>query len=98
MMDQKIKKKWIEALRSGEYEQTHGQLSHDNKFCCLGVLMCVQGIHNFRPHALLPPRELLCGLNIDDVETLTALNDGQNLHGRHTFKQIADYLERERSI
>ena len=40
--------KWIEALRSGEYEQTKGQLRKcganweenpkDSTFCCLGVL------------------------------------------------------------
>lgn len=44
-MDKKVKKKWVKALRSGEYEQTQGQL-HKNEdnylapkgFCCLGVL------------------------------------------------------------
>lgn len=34
-----IKKLWIEALRSGEYKQTQGELrNQDNEFCCLGVL------------------------------------------------------------
>lgn len=38
-MDQKIKEKWIEALRSGNYQQGRQQLkTWDNKFCCLGVL------------------------------------------------------------
>lgn len=38
-MNENIKNKWIEALRSGEYEQGTGQLkSLDNKYCCLGVL------------------------------------------------------------
>lgn len=31
------RKKWVEALRSGKYEQGKGQLRQDNKFCCLGV-------------------------------------------------------------
>lgn len=31
--------KWIEALRSGKYEQGQGTLrTKDDKFCCLGVL------------------------------------------------------------
>src|SRR6056297_2776684 len=31
--------KWIDALRSGKYEQNISALrSNDNKFCCLGVL------------------------------------------------------------
>ena len=42
-MDKRVKALWIEALESGEYEQTTGQLRYqyeDQKpaFCCLGVL------------------------------------------------------------
>jgi hypothetical protein len=29
---------WLDALRSGKYEQGTGTLCHDNKYCCLGVL------------------------------------------------------------
>lgn len=41
-MDKRIKKLWVEALRSGEFEQGRNQLciqgeKHD-RFCCLGVL------------------------------------------------------------
>lgn len=38
-MKPEIAKIWVEALRSGEYEQCTSVLrSTDNKFCCLGVL------------------------------------------------------------
>lgn len=43
-MREDIKKQWVEALRSGDYEQTTGQLirrefaSDTLEFCCLGVL------------------------------------------------------------
>lgn len=37
-MNQEIKTKWIEALRSGEYVQTKNALKNQNGFCCLGVL------------------------------------------------------------
>lgn len=37
-MNSTIKKQWVDALRSGEYEQTTGTLKDDNGFCCLGVL------------------------------------------------------------
>ena len=30
-------KKWVAALRSGEYRQTQGILQDSNGFCCLGV-------------------------------------------------------------
>lgn len=29
--------KWVEALRSGKYQQGKRALNKDNKFCCLGV-------------------------------------------------------------
>ncbi len=37
-MNQEIKERWIEALRSGEYQQGREHLFHCGKFCCLGVL------------------------------------------------------------
>jgi len=37
-MKLEVKKLWIEALRSGKYEQGRGALNKDGKFCCLGVL------------------------------------------------------------
>ena len=37
-MDQNIKKQWVEALRSGIYEQGRYWLRHEDEFCCLGVL------------------------------------------------------------
>lgn len=44
-MDAKLKRKWLKALRSGEYRQGRGQLvTGDGKnFCCLGVLADVMG-------------------------------------------------------
>ena len=39
-MNEEIKKKWVGALRSGEYKQGRSILYNreDNTFCCLGVL------------------------------------------------------------
>lgn len=39
-MKPEIKKLWVEALRSGRYQQTKDVLHNrqDNSFCCLGVL------------------------------------------------------------
>ena len=37
-MKPEIAKKWIAALRSGEYKQTKGHLRVGSNFCCLGVL------------------------------------------------------------
>lgn len=41
MLDPKFKKKWIAALRSGDYDQGKGALcrvtKEGAKYCCLGV-------------------------------------------------------------
>jgi len=37
-MNPEVKTLWINALRSGEYQQTQGWLNKGTGFCCLGVL------------------------------------------------------------
>lgn len=37
-MKKEYAEKWVEALRSGKYQQGTGNLCLDNKYCCLGVL------------------------------------------------------------
>src|ERR1700745_3372206 len=36
-MKPELKKRWTDALRSGDYEQGSHALHKDNSFCCLGV-------------------------------------------------------------
>jgi hypothetical protein len=38
-----FKKRWVEALRSGEFKQGQGYLEYEGKFCCLGVLCKITG-------------------------------------------------------
>lgn len=43
-MNADLKKRWVEALRSGQYpQQTDGWLRTDDGFCCLGVLCDLSG-------------------------------------------------------
>ena len=37
-MNPEVKQKWIDALRSGDYEQGSEKLRTPNGYCCLGVL------------------------------------------------------------
>lgn len=37
-MKPEYKARWVEALRSGKYQQGKGRLNGEGKFCCLGVL------------------------------------------------------------
>jgi hypothetical protein len=102
VMDAALKAKWVEALRSGKYEQAKGCLRDDDGFCCLGVLADViapEWTHeHFNPlsdedNGLLEEAELLTkhGVNfaIREQKRLAELND----HGS-TFAEIADYIEK----
>lgn len=45
-MDKNTKRRWLEALRGGEYNQTQECLKDSNGFCCLGVLADVEMVKN----------------------------------------------------
>lgn len=38
-MNAEIKKKWLEALRSGKYRQGKNRLCINDSYCCMGVLL-----------------------------------------------------------
>ncbi len=42
-MDADLKVKWVEALRSGKYQQAQQALLNKGAYCCLGVLCDVMG-------------------------------------------------------
>ncbi len=100
-MDKQVKKDWIEALRSGEYEQGHTQLANLDKkgeienHCCLGVLCVVQGFdlidHGPGPRYsnAVPELEYSAGLTDKQMTSLYDLNDNQG----YSFEGIADYIE-----
>ena len=81
-MDAEIKRKWVEALRSGNYQQGRNHLHRDNKFCCLGVLCQIttgkMGYEQTRKHFPVKMEHDLIGMN----------DDGKS------FAEIADYIER----
>lgn len=45
LMKSEIKDLWVQALKSGEFEQTTGQLCKDEAYCALGVLSVLALIH-----------------------------------------------------
>ena len=48
-MNREVAQKWVDALRSGKYEQGQGRLrTTDNKFCCLGVLCDISGTSSWK--------------------------------------------------
>lgn len=98
--------KWIEALRSGEYEQGRSSLHKEGSYCCLGVAVEVlhgadvwiedyapSGIH-FYGHDRLS--EIL---ESNDINSLGLFVDDEyeliNMNDKQclTFSQIADWIE-----
>lgn len=76
-MNKRIKKRWIEALRSGEYKKGKETLQPTkNTYCCLGVLTCLYnkskaskefGKIDPTDYNVLPDRvEEWAGLDMDD--------------------------------
>ena len=111
-MKKQIADKWVKALRSGDYEQTHGILNEPGYgFCCLGVLCDLYPDAEWdteweevsflgQPYEL--PDEVMAwaGMetkqgNIDSKDiVLTDLNDGTSGEKPHSFKQIANTIEK----
>lgn len=104
-MDKALKKKWVAALRSGKYRQGRGKLrtgtSHGGhaKYCCLGVLCEVVGVHRigdsfyeyeYDGSSYLLPLPLRDKLMVysDIQEVLVNMNDRGE-----SFRTIADWIE-----
>ena len=103
-MNKKVVKKWVKALRSGDYKQGVGKLRDvHNNFCCLGVLTDLyikknklkwnNGIsfpYDFKGQCFTLTPEVFDWAMLDyDIESkLINMNDN-----KVPFKKIADYIE-----
>lgn len=105
-MNAEVKQKWIDALRSGKYNQTKGCLHDNTGYCCLGVLCDVvdpngwdkgdgfrETIWNYKEEVddLLLPPTLVEDLDIDE-DAPVELSD-MNDNGT-PFAEIADYIDK----
>ena len=99
-------KKWVKALRSGEYTQARMTLKAGESYCCLGVACVLKG----RQHKKNPGLYAIArakGLNadegnywdgyagkwlmpLDEQNVLSDLNDSGA-----SFQEIADYIEKK---
>lgn len=93
-MNPELKEKWLEALRSGKYEQGQGRLACEGHFCCLGVLVEVaQAWHANDPthgHLNMTWRTEHAGLDDNTESNLIDMNDVLSCD----FPEIADWIEK----
>ncbi len=89
-MDQKLKSRWVVALRSGNYQQGAGCLRADKRYCCLGVYAEINGLFDVADGDVNPDSALLPAtvMSLVDQNYLCNMND----HGAN-FAQVADYIE-----
>lgn len=97
-MNKWVKRKWVRALRSGEYEKGAGFLGDSRGYCCLGVLACemVPELANAdgkitvseNVHYLPDDLTLLYGLNRQDAGTLANINDDAD-----SFEPVIEWIE-----
>lgn len=109
-MPAKLLKKWLKALRSGEYKQTTGTLYNPKTcgFCCLGVLQHVASggkceVNSDGDFDAGPSGSWYLGNGIsmsgEMEQILMEMNDGKwdwpNGHyGKKKFPAIADFIEK----
>lgn len=102
-MNKEVMKRWIKALRSGDYKQLIGTLRHGDQFCATGVLCDLHAkeydikweIRDLLRYDLyflvsaFPPVEVLtwAGITYEQAQIITSMND----EGR-TFQEIADVV------
>jgi hypothetical protein len=86
-----FRRRWANALRSGEYKQTQGSLHNNGAFCCLGVACVVAGAAPDILFDLDEKFQIDTGISIHDAGDFVDLNDGAGL----TFSQIADEIEND---
>lgn len=84
-------RRWIKALRSGEYTQGWGALLTDNgTFCCLGVAVACGATEEYLNFiTLAADARSRLGLSFADQRWLIEMNDTEYT----SFVQIADWLE-----
>jgi len=107
-MNPQIKQKWVDALRSGGYQQGRNYLRTDNRFCCLGVLCDLYGKENnvewnfdedgnyyrFQDHPASLPFPVIewAGVGSHNPSIPGTSLVGLNDNGS-TFNEIADFIE-----
>lgn len=107
-MNKTIKKRWLKALRSGDYEQGRSMLcSEKNTFCCLGVLVdiefdgywttplggCRHWLIDGKSYGILPTK-FRQQVGITDTQELQLSRMNDNTVKKSSFNKIADWIEK----
>ena len=85
-IDPELKQRWLEALTSGEYLHSTGELHNDTltRHCCLGVLCLIDNRFVGDPdtNELTDEECWILGISTDTRGNLVTANDDHTLHDR----------------
>lgn len=99
-LPKEFKKKWLEALRSGDYKQGTSILKNNDRYCCLGVACSVAGyertLDSYKTGYIDDKRRfknvpeiLKGGFENPITSELMDMNDSYDKN----FNEIADWIE-----
>ena len=112
-MNPSIKQVWIEALRSGDYQQGRENLCSNGKFCCLGVLTDLYikehglqwkqdsaDLWSFEEEGGTLPRSVQDWSGILEPNPMILDNFATAHNDRYAedFATIADYIEKDKGL
>lgn len=105
-MNPSIKQIWLNALRSGKYEQGQGSLNEDGKFCCLGVLTDLyiretnqeweeqyDNSFSFEDSSCFLPPSVQKWARLDDSPRVNGRSLAVLNDGGASFEELADLIE-----
>lgn len=99
-MKASLKKKWVAALRSGDYKQGRNSLKQGKgdkaTYCCLGVLCEIEGLRRAPTDFLTESQLKKVGMSGEMQQRLAKMNDAYRPDCGHqySFKRIATYIEK----
>lgn len=87
-------KKWVEALRSGEYEQCSKQLRKKHRgayrYCCLGVAADISSLGNWNNNEFISGLQREDQVLVENVKIWLGLNTS---HGRLDIKKTTGGIQ-----
>jgi hypothetical protein len=90
-MDAKLKRDWLDLMRSGKIAKGTGFFKNGNHYCALGSLYCVLGVElKDRGYVSYTAADVALGRKLADKIWLK--NDGEFAADRD-FARIADWIE-----
>jgi hypothetical protein len=93
---QEIKDKWVEALKSGNYIQTHTILEREEfeegkkSHCCIGVLGCIMNMDNNTDDSY---NFLISSIGNELTKSIWRLNDRSYNEDKRDYSNVIPLIE-----